>query len=484
MKLAREEIIRSADASPLKLFEQGIKAEATRRKYRRTLRRVMCEVLEDVLEGDFEARARQFVQRARDDPGWALDILISISWKLRERTKLPKDDGEYLNPTSVKGYFKPIKKLLDMNGVSASWTRVYATFPEKDNVLDAKGWTRDQISAMLDQAQDQMDKVILLVLASSGVRLGGLSMTWGDLTPVYLEDGRLTTDPGKNAEIACVALNVYAGSPENYTTFATPEAYQTLQKYGKTWAKLMKRQPGPEDPVFLATTLLPRRASGPAIAKRVRRMAAAAGLRDEGDKKGPRFGVQLVHGFRKFFNKTCKEALAGDTIASVTRVEYMMGHRGLVALDQNYFKTDMLEMAAVYVKVAPDLTINDADRLRLSNRMMSDNIRKMEDEKDNKIARLETEVAELKKRGSVPGTDLVAALRDAAGAEGVPGNVVKSLTGMVDQMGKVQEAALREMSEKYDAEIRELRRALGRRDSEARPGRGESGDGGRDYEHY
>ena len=189
--------------------------------------------------------------------------------------------------------------------------------------------------------------------------------------------------------MACVALSAYAGSPERYTAFASPEAYHAITQYGRMWEETMLRQPRPKDPLFLATKMQPRRASEQAITKRVHRMDAKAGLRNRDDKNGTRFETQLVHGFRKFFNKTCKEALSGDFLASLIRTEYMMGHVGLVSLDQSYFKTSMLEMAAEYVKAVPNLTIDDADRLRLSNRTMAGNIQKMEDEKDSEIAQLE-----------------------------------------------------------------------------------------------
>ena len=139
MKLTKEDITRSHDASPLHLFRQGIRSETTRRTYTYTLRKVLCDILEDVLEGDFERRAAQFVQRARDDPDWTLDLLLSLAWKLRERTELSKDHAEYLNPTSVPSHFMSIRKLLDMNSVSMPWKRIYATFPEKDNILDMRG---------------------------------------------------------------------------------------------------------------------------------------------------------------------------------------------------------------------------------------------------------------------------------------------------------------------------------------------------------
>ena len=328
-------------------------------------------------------------------------------------------------------------------------------------------------------------------------------MTWGDLTPIYLEDGRLTADPADRRDVACVALNVYVGSPEKYTAFATPEAYNAMLEYGRMWASLMHRQPRPEDHLFLATKLLPRKASEQAIAKRIQQMAAKAGLRNRDTKKGTRFETQLVHGFRKFFNKTCKEALSGDSLASLIRTEYMMGHTGLVSLDQNYFKTSMLEMAAEYVKVVPDLTIDDADRLRHSNRAMATNIQKMENEKDGKIARLEEQIRQMSEERDaktaelegrirqmseekdtqaaefeshirrmedeiVQGRDvgiavkqILDALKQSPDTGGMSSDLVEALTGMMRQFGIAQETALRDMKAEYDAKLDNLMRIIG-----------------------
>ena len=497
MKLAKSEIVRSGGKHPLHLFHQGIRAEATRRKYTSTVRNVLCGVLEDVLEGDLEQRAEQFVQRGRDDPDWMLDLLLSLSWKLRERTELPKDHADYLNPTSVKSYFVPLRKLLEMSNVVVNWRRVYTTIPEKDNMTDNTGWTRENIAAMLAHARDPMDRAIVMMLASSGVRLGGLDLTWGDITPIYRSDDGLTADPVDGGTVACAALNVYSGSPEGYTAFVTPEAYGAIVQYGRMWSDMMMRQPGPRDPILLSTKLLPHRATESAIVRRVRRMAAKAGLRDPDSKSGNRFGTQLMHGFRKFFNKTCKVALSGDSLASLIRTEYMMGHRGLVALDQNYFKTDMLEMAAEYVKVVPDLTIDDAERLRRSNRNMAENIRHMEDEKDGKIARLEAEtarmksemermrrekdeamkrmredVAEMKGRRERPVSDMLAILKESSETDGVSDKFMESLTGMLRQLGASQDAAMREMRDEYDSKIEGLVRRMSDlpEGSEGRPG--------------
>ncbi len=65
----------------------------------------------------------------------------------------------------------------------------------------------------------------------------------------------------------------------------------------------------------------------------------------------------------------------------------MMGHKGMTPLDRSYFKTATLDLAAGYVAVVPDLTVDDADRLRSVGR-----------EKDVEIARLKAEIAEMRRR--------------------------------------------------------------------------------------
>jgi len=476
--------VRVKDGSPLDLFGQGIKSKKTLDKYTGMLRRITCDVLEDVLEGTFEERVRQMVAIGREDPGWMRDLLLNLSRKLRERTELPRDDPDYLNPDSIGNYFKPIKKLLDMNDVSIPWRRIYATYPERDNVSESRGWTREEISTMLKHAHGPLDRALVLVLASSGVRAGGLDLIWEDITPIYrAEDGGLTLDPGPDDTVACAVLRVYRGSPESYLAFITPEAFNALQVYGRTWAKLRGHLPGPKDPIFLVQT--GASASAKILRDRVDRMAVKAGLR--GDKLGKRFSVPSMNGFRRFWNKTCKEAASGESaLASLIKKEYMMGHRGLVALDQNYFKTNLMELAVEYVKVVADLTIDDSERLKQSNRRMAENIQALEGEKDAKMTRLEAEaermrlevervrrekdeavervreeVAEIRDRGGATADEILNAFLKSPKAGGVPGEVAESFTGMMRQLGAAHENAIREMRAEYDAAMRGMKAEYG-----------------------
>ena len=165
-------------------------------------------------------------------------------------------------------------------------------------------------------------------------------------------------------------------------------------------------------------------------------------------------------------------------------------------MDQNYYKTGALEMAAAYVEIVPDLTIDGSERLRQSTKRMADNIQRMEGE-DTKIERLEAEVsrarlerdkaiarleedaararresggemarmreeiAGLKRQRNPPVYEMLDTLKDSSETDGVSGEFLKSLTGMINKLGKSQAAAIREIRTGYDAKIEEMRREMG-----------------------
>ena len=106
-----------------------------------------------------------------------------------------------------------------------------------------------------------------------------------------------------------------------------------------------------------------------------------------------------MNGFRRFWNKACKESLSGESpLSALIKKEYMMGHAGLVKLDRNYFKTHVLELAEEYLHSVPALTISDAERLRLENARQAEAIGHMQDERDAEIAGLRRTVEELARR--------------------------------------------------------------------------------------
>ena len=339
-KLTKEEFKRSENESPLKLYYQGIKADETREKYTRTLRLVFCKIFEEILEGEFEERVNEFVKHARNNPKWVTDLLINLSRILRDRTKLPANHMDYLKPVSINNYFKPIKKLLDMNEIPLSWVRVYSTFPEIDNISEGRGWTRQEIQNMLKHVNGAMERAIILVAASSATRIGGFDYTWKDVVPIYKIDNELKIDITESEEekssVVCAMLSTYRGTNAEYPSFITPEAFSAIMDYKTEWIRDIGKEPESNQPLFRREGDLPRKLNPVAIKKRVERIVKNAGLRPPLPKGKRRYEVPLMNGFRRFCNKTLKNALSKDSsLGSLIKKEYIMGHSGLVKTDRN-----------------------------------------------------------------------------------------------------------------------------------------------------
>lgn len=369
MKLTKEEIQTFSD-EPIELFYQGIKSPVTKKKYTDILRKMLCETLEDVLKGSFEQRAKQLVLESKESPEWATGVFLAIVKRLKERTQLDINDKNYLNPNSVPNFFKPLKKLFDMNGVPMSWPRVYASLPESNNNSEGRGYTRQEIQDLLKFAKGALDRAIILVAASSGIREGGFSLEWQDLKPVYKIDDRLvfeiTESEAKTAMIACAMLLVYRNTNEAYPAFITPEAYRALMDYKMTWFKETGRMPKPTDPIFKNAGPSPRSLSPSGIRARIYRVAKSAGVWIPASGGKRRSEIPIMNGFRRFFNKVNKESVSRDSpLAALIKKEYMMAHVGLTKLDRNYFQAHTTELIEEYLNAVPSLTISNEERQKM-----------------------------------------------------------------------------------------------------------------------
>ncbi|WP_428326635.1 integrase [Nitrosopumilus sp.] len=396
MKIHREELQQQREELPIELFYAGCKSPETKKKYTRTLNKILCDVLEDVLEGTFEQRANQLVSYSQENPKWIQGVLLQLSEKLRKRTELSPDHADYLNPTSVNNYFKPLRKLLDMNDIPVSWKRIYATFPELDNVSESRGYTLQEIQKLLQHANGAIDRAIILIASSSGIRVGGFELKWKDIVPVYQVDEKITFDitesQEKQAEIVCAMISIYNDSNQKYPAFITPEAYDALLNYKMEWIKEVGREPKPDEPIFKREGILPIPAKPTAIKQRMERILGRSGIRMPLVTGKRRHDVPVMNGFRRFWNKTCNETTSKDSpLASLIKKEYLMGHSGLVKTNKNYFKTQISELIEEYLSVVPNLTISNEKRLRLENKKKTEKIEKLE-QQQKEIENLKLEV--------------------------------------------------------------------------------------------
>lgn len=388
----------------LKQFFEGIKSEQTRKNYEGNLKYFLLNVCKDLLHGNLAQRAQEYVGLAKKDQQLAIRIVRVYVSKLRERTQKPKDDPEYLNPSSLPNKVKPIKKILEMNDVGLAWARIYAMYPELDNSLSTRGYTRNEIQKMLEHTQELSTKVIVLTMTSGGFREGAWdSLTWRDIFPIYkTKDGKykIELDNGEDAKIVCGAMSIYKGSVEEYTALISIEAWNKLQEWRNEFTKIMDGAPKPDDPIIMGVGTK-RKLNATSIRDRMTMVCLRAGLRIPLTEGKRRHEVPAVHGFRKYWNKIMMNVEKSNGLLSDLVIkERLMGHKmDIVRTDKNYFFTDILDMVEPYLQAMPQLMISDEARLKIKLENEVKKTNELEQEvRDNERTKLQLEQLEVKVR--------------------------------------------------------------------------------------
>lgn len=384
IKLTEQDLIESSDDA-LKQFFEGIKSKHTRIAYEGNLKYFLVQVCDEFFNGDLSQRASQFIDLTKNDQKKAIMIVRAYVSKLRERTQLSKSDPSYLNPSSIPNKIKPIKKLLEMNDLGLSWARVYAMFPEIDNSLGARGYSREEIQKMLTHTQEVGTKAIILTMTSGGFREGAWdTLVWKDLFPIYKtndEKYKLELEKDEKATIVCGAMTIYRGTPDEYTALISIEAWNILQELKKDFSRKMDRLPNDDDPIILGKGTKSR-LRGVSIRKRISILAERTGLRPPLTEGKKRHKVPAVHGFRKSWNKIMMTvAKSTGTLSDLVIKERLMGHTTSISqTDKNYFYTDVLEMVKPYLEAMPELMISDEIRLKIKLENEAKKTKELQDE--------------------------------------------------------------------------------------------------------
>ena len=81
---------------------------------------------------------------------------------------------------------------------------------------------------MLQHANGAVDRIIILIASSSGIRVGGFELKWEDVVPIYKVEDKIVFDitdsQEEKAKVICAMLTVYNGSNQKYPTFITPDS--------------------------------------------------------------------------------------------------------------------------------------------------------------------------------------------------------------------------------------------------------------------
>lgn len=397
-KISKKDWIDNLQDDPLENFRAGLKSKESRIRYERTLRSYLMNTLSEIIEGEtFEDKIQTLVIKAKEDPKIASDMMVKILMLLRKRTELPTEHKDYLSPNSLRNDFKPFKKLFDMNDIALLWKRIYSMYPESVNTnpLKSRAYTLEEIRTMLEHCKNLMEKAIILVHASSGIRPQAFNFTWEDIQPIFRKDGKIIinqTEEQTNAELVCATLTIYKRSSSEIPAFITPEAYHSLMEWKKEYAHDIGHEPKDTDPVFKTSGFMPKQISVDGIDSRLYKLLKRSQIIKPHLEKGVRRAeVPARMGFRYFFNQQVKNTASVDgLLGSLIKKEYMMDHKGLASFDRNYFKSNIEDLIKEYLPCVPNLTISPTLKLKEESEAKDVIIEQIRAEDKKKIAVLES----------------------------------------------------------------------------------------------
>jgi hypothetical protein len=354
----------SSSSSVLNSFIYALRSPESQKEYPRRLR-LFFNFLG--LPGSIEDQAEIFLDKAtrqqQQNPQWVQESIISFVSYLRKRVSVDKD----LAASTLNTYFMAVKLFYEMNDLATAinWKRITRGLPRSKFAANDRAPNIEEIRKLVEYP-DRRIKAIVYTMCSSGIRLGAWQyLKWKHVIP-------LSNDKG---EIIAAELIVYAGEPEQYYTFITPEAYNALKgwmdfresygekitgesswvmrdlwqtsnvKYGAKWG--------------LATN--PKQLRIAAIKKILNRALWEQGLRHALPEGARRHEWKSAHGFRKFFKTNA------ERVMRPLNVELIMGHDS--GISESYWRPTKEQVLEDYLKAVELLTINDNDKSTLQKQV-------------------------------------------------------------------------------------------------------------------
>jgi integrase len=271
-----------------------------------------------------------------------LNYIIHLK-KVAKRSAGKPTRGE-LSVNSIKLYLIGVKSFLEFNEIALPWKKIAKFYPD-DVTNSYRSYTKEEIKKLLLIA-DPRDRCIILLMASSGIRVGAIqTLKVKSIKRLDGEIGIVTVYPESKGSV--------------YATLVTPEFLSSLDeylKYRKSQGEKITEESWLIRDKFATFSSKTNRAIPPsvqAINKQMRFLIRKAGL--------PFEDLQPDHGLRKFFNT----ALMNSDVA-YTFKELLMGHS--VKLDNVYYDKDseksQQKILLEYMKAIDALTIHDEYRLK------------------------------------------------------------------------------------------------------------------------
>jgi integrase len=210
----------SLPSDSFSIFILAIRSPVTREKY---LQRIgyffdFLGILKTDDSGcivSIEQRFNIFLAKAKEDNNWLTHSIVKYLQGHRLRV-----ESKIITGSTLRNYIKRIKLFCEQTDIEIPWRKIIRGMPRGRRYANDRAPTLEEIQKITDYP-DRRIKPIVYLMASSGIRLGAFDyLKWGDIEPITKDD-------------KCIAakVRVYAQDEEEYYSFTTKEAYESLREW-------------------------------------------------------------------------------------------------------------------------------------------------------------------------------------------------------------------------------------------------------------
>lgn len=328
------------------VFLEELRTDATRRNYARDIVRFLKNESDSFLALSKQEKEEAIRSHIRSNRGKISDSYLC---------------------SSIVG----IKSLLERYEQEVNWNQIKRMLPKVRQVARDRAPTKEEIRKLLKVCDIRL-RAAVLVLASSGIRAGGLAgLRVEDYTRFEWKGNKL----GR--------LVIYRGESEEYVALISCEAVKALDDYLE-FRKSKGEELSGDTPLFrnkygeFSESNVYRKSRGWTASESFRKRPVEiadqipahglqqefyhkwrlAGVRGkEKHRKGKPFEFKAVHGFRKYFKTFAPRGMEPETARD--DVELLMGHV------VSYHKPSFEHLCDQYTKALPSLSITEASELKI-----------------------------------------------------------------------------------------------------------------------
>jgi len=312
-----------------------------------------------LLPGTLEEQAKQFTLKARENPEWAQESLMSFRDFEKERVR--RDE---IAESTITNYYKATKLFCVMNDLMLNWKKISRGLPSGRRAANDRAPTIEEIQKLVEYP-DRRIKPVVYTMASSGIRIGAWDgLQWKHIKPI--------TDKNEG-QIIAAKLIVYPGDREEYYCFITAEAYTSLKEwmdFRASYGEKISEESWVMRDLWQTTNVdygskwglatCPKKLKSSGIKRIIERALWEQGLRSPLAKGVKRHEWKAAHGFHKFYKSRAEQVM------KPINVEITMGHD--IGVSASYYKPTEHEVMEDYLKAIGLLTIND-DKLTLQKQV-------------------------------------------------------------------------------------------------------------------